>query len=196
MKSQTDKIICADIARYKKNKFGASLALIGLVFNCLYFMILYGIKVAVLPDGSFTKFCSIEIGISVILTLVMLLTAFLSSEGVKVYKKGYCIVLLVLAVFQIVRIFGIPLYGLNNDLLRVDYFGINPQSSVMEFTLMTVYLLASAACFIASAVISYINIVSLEKHNKAIESGEMDMDKFLADLNDAENASAKTGEVR
>ncbi len=189
-KTENQKILDSDISRYKKNKLGAGLALLGLVFNCLYFMLLYGYKTSVFSTGEYTKFYSMEIGISVLLTLVMLLTTFLSSEGVKGYNKKFCIVLLVLAVFQVFRIFGYPLYGLRNNLLNVNYFGLTdktPGVNGIEFTILLVYLLASAACLIASAVLSYIRIVQLEKFTASIESGEFNIDEFLAKLDKEED---------
>lgn len=194
-KTETEKILANDISRYKKNKLGSGLALLGLVFNCLYFMLLYAYKSSIEVDtGKYTKFCSMEIGFSVLLTLVMLLLTFLSSEGVKGYNKKFCIVLLVLAAFQIFRIFGYPLYGLRNKLLTVNYFGLNPDTpgvNEIEFTILLVYLLASAACLIASAVISYLRIVQLKKYNESIQNGEFNIDEFLANL-DKEEASSVT----
>lgn len=193
-KTQTQKILDSDISRYKKNKLGASLALLGLVFNCLYFMLLYGYKTSVLPGtGVYTKFYSMEIGISVLLTLVMLLMTFLSSEGVKGYNRKFCIVLLVLAVFQVIRIFGFPLYGLRNNLLIVNYFGLTdktPGVNGIEFTILLVYLLASAACLIASAVISYLRSVQLEKFNASIVNGEFNIDEFLSNLDKEDDVMA------
>jgi hypothetical protein len=190
-RSANDQILVADISRYKKNKLGANLALLGLLFNCLYFMLIYSYKQSILEDGSFVKFCSIDIGFSVILTLVSLLAAFLASEGVKAYDKRYCIILIVLAVFQILRIFYLPLYGLQNKLLTVNYFGLEestPGVNGIEFAILTIYLCASAACFIASAVISYIKTNQLNAHIAAVESGEIDIDKVLAEA-DAEEAA-------
>lgn len=185
MKTENQKILNNDISRYSKNKAGANLALLGLVFNCLYFMLLYGYK------SQKTRFDAIHIGISVLLTLVTLLVAFLSSEGVKGYNKKYCIVLLVLAAFQIFRIFGYPLYGLKNKLLTVNYFGLEPTTkgvNEIEFTILLVYLCASAACFIISAVISYIRSTQREKYLASIESGEFDADAFIKKINEEEDA--------
>lgn len=125
-KTDNQKIIQTDIYRYKKNKLAANLALLGLVFNCLYIMLLYGIKLANAGDDTKTRFVSLTIGFSVILTLVVLLATFLASEGIKGYNKKYTIILFVLAAFQIFRIFGYPLYGLRNGLLTVNYFWYNP----------------------------------------------------------------------
>ena len=60
-KTLNQQIIDSDILRYKKNKLAASLALLGLVFNCLYIMLLYGIKQANTADGARTRFVSLTI---------------------------------------------------------------------------------------------------------------------------------------
>lgn len=190
------KILENDILRYKTNKLPATLALLGLVFNCLYFTLLYGFKTVYVSDGVTTNFVRIEIGISVILSLVTLLVTFLSSEGIKGYNKKYVIVLLVIAAFQILRIFGYPLYGLQNDLLTIPYFWIRPTTSTFEFIMMLIWLLASAGCLIASAVLGYIRCVQLEKHVAAIESGELDMDAVLKAVDEEEAAKATSEQTK
>lgn len=181
-----EEIIKNDILRYKKNKVGSSLALLGLVFNCLYFMLLYSFNSP--------EFYIIEIGVSVLLNLVLLLACFLSSESVKVYNRAYCIVLLVIAVLQIVRIWGLPLMGLNSDAFKTtvnsqivarDYFGFELSKSA-AFTMLVVWLVLSSGCLIASAVYSLLITTRYLKHVKAVESGEIDMDAVLAQA-DTEN---------
>lgn len=174
-----------DTLLYRKNKLPANLALLGLVFNCMYFCLLYGVK----DRTGETIWSQIDIGISVILTLVLLLVTFLSSEGIKGYNKKFCIPLLVIAVFQIARIFYFPLYGLKNNILTIPYFWIIPTTSTFEFIMMVIWLCLSSACLTASAVIGYIQTVRLEKHIKAIESGELDMKAVLA-AEDAKEAEA------
>ena len=166
-----------DTLLYRKNKLPASLALLGLVFNCLYFCLLYAVK----DRTGNTIWSQIDIGISVILTLVLLLTTFLCSEGIKGYNKKFCIPLLVIAVFQIARIFYFPLYGLKNNILTVPYFWIIPTNSTFEFIMMVIWLGASAACLTASAVIGYLQTVRLENHIKAVESGEIDINAVFAE---------------
>lgn len=177
-----NQVIKHDILRYKKNKLAQSLAILGLVFNCLYFMLLYAYT-----DKYFQ---TITIGFSVIITLIILLTTFLSSEGVKNYNKVYTYVLLVIAAFQIFRIFGYPLYGLRNKLLTVGYFGFypTPEQSWVEFVILTVYLCASAGCLIASAVIGWIQAQRFEKFSKKAESGEIDVMAAIKKLDADEQA--------
>lgn len=190
------QIIADDILRYKKNSLPSGLALLGLVFNCLYFMLLYGIKVSTIsevvdgrPVQIATRFADMTMGFSVVITLFMLLIAFLSSEGIKGYNKKYCIVLLVLAAFQILRIFGYPVYGLKNDMLKVNYFFLNPTESTTEFVILVVYLCASAACFIASAVIGYFRCKRLETYEAGIANGTINVEATLKEL-DAEESKA------
>ncbi|MBD5631982.1 MAG: hypothetical protein HDP34_01970 [Clostridia bacterium] len=177
------EIIQHDILRYKSNKLASSLALLGLVFNCLYFMLLYAYT-----DSYFQ---TITIGFSVILTLVVLLITFLSSEGVKGYNKKFTYVLLVIAAFQILRIFGYPLYGLRHQLLTAGYFGFYPtaEQSWVEFVILTVYLCASAACLIASAVLGWIQATKHENFQKKIDNGEVDVMAAIKKIESDEEAA-------
>ncbi|MCM1545420.1 MAG: hypothetical protein NC033_00120 [Clostridiales bacterium] len=191
------QIIADDILRYKKNKLASTLAILGLVFNCLYFLLLYAMPRA--------EFRTISIGFSVVLTLVMLLTIFLSSEGVKGYNKKFSIVLLVCAAFQILRIFYYPLKGIQNNwfvaasagdsgMNYIGYFGwypsfTNPKSTVF-FVLMLVYLIASAACLIGSAVWGFIVATRLEKFQKQLDSGEISVETAIKEL-ESEDAEAE-----
>lgn len=194
-KTANQQIVANDILRYKKNKLASSLALLGLVFNCLYFMVLYS-----MPRAEFT---TIKIGFSVILTLIVLLATFLASEGVKGYNKKYSIVLLVLAAFQILRIFGYPMQGIatneelpNGILIAADtdhtigYFGYYPTSSGFFFALMVIYLVASAGCMLASAIIGWIYAVKLERFQKQLDKGEISVEETLKAI-DKEEATAQ-----
>ncbi len=194
----TNKLIKDDLLLYSRNKRASTFALLGLVFNCLYFMILYGIKTVFLGENP-TMYVQIEMGVSVILTLVMLLAAFLSSEGVKSYNKKFSIVLLVLAVFEVARIFFFPLWGLNNDALLVDYFFLHPPVEadavhgycVIIFVIMVVYLLLAAACYVYAAVDGYLVAVRYEKHKKLVESGEVDIYKIIKEEEQANQEEGK-----
>lgn len=164
-----------DILRFRKNKLSANLALLALVFNILYFTLLYTIHT--------TDMYTLVIGISVIVNLLVLLGGFYASEGIKGYNKKVCIILLVLAVVQIVRIFIYPLKGLSGDWMGGNaYFGaiMTPTSNGV---LLIIYLVGSAACFIASAITGYISANRLEAHLRKVESGEISVDDTLKELN-------------
>ena len=200
------EILRTDIKRYKNNKVASSLALLAIVFNCLYFCLLYSFR-----DNYFGTW---RLGVSVILTLVVLLFTFLSSEGIKSYNKKFAIPLLILAAVQIIRMFGLPLEALKYDVsrdvasqitggaLNMRYFGID-LSPTASYIILVVWLAASAACLITSAIIGYINSVKLENFNKKIENGEIVIEKTLAEVEEEEalNESQKpavesTGEVQ
>lgn len=192
-KTPNQEILSSDIMRYKTNKLPASLALLGIVFSCLYFCLLYGYK---------TSFFSMwKIGISVMLTLILLLVTFLASEGIKAYKKKYSVVLLVLAVVQVVRMFGLPFEALKYDsglaatdarALEIRYFGVD-LSSAASYVILVIWLAASAACLVAAAVIGYINCTKLEKFQSKISEGEVVVEDVLAcmDAEDKAVASVK-----
>lgn len=194
VKTPSQVVIANDILRYKKNKPAQMLALLGLVFNCLYFMLLYA-----MPKEEFT---TITIGVSVVLTLIILLVIFLSSEGVKGYNKKYSIVLAVIAAFQILRIFGYPLQGIRDNLLiaadsthTIGYFGFYPADSTPFFVIFVIYLCASAACLIASAVLGWIYAVRLEKFQKGIDSGEISIDAALKEREEEVEREATESEA-
>lgn len=194
-RTPNQEIIHSDLMRYKSNKLASSLALLAIIFNCLYFCLLYSFR-----DKFFGTW---RLGVSVILTLIVLLVTFLSSEGIKNYNKKFAIALLILAVVQIIRMFGLPLEALKYDIkngvasqltggaLNMRYFGIDLSPSV-AYVILVVWLAASAACLIASAVIGYINSVKLENFNKKIESGEIVIEDTLTALDKEDAIAAET----
>lgn len=197
-KTPNQKVIESDILKYKLNKGASSLALLSIVFNALYFCMLYSFKT--------DFFKTWEIGISVIITLFSLLITFLSSEGIKNYNKKYSIILLVLAVVQIIRMFGLPLAAYKADLAEMaavaesgavpsyaltgGYFftTIEPKAA---YPLLVIWLALSAACLVGSAVIGYINCTRLEAHNKKVESGEVDIDLTLLEMDREDQRQAQ-----
>lgn len=185
-KTPNQQIIAGDILKYKKNKLAATLALVGIAFSALYFCLLYALQST--TDGYFTS--TWKIGFSVILTLFSLLITFLASEGIKNYKKKFSIVLLVLAAVQVIRIFGLPLEALKaGGALNNGYF-FTTITPAVAFTIATIWLVLSAASLVASAVIGYINCVRLESHNKKVESGEIDIDRTLLEMDGEDERQA------
>lgn len=176
MKKQVNPVVQNDIMRYKKNKFGANLALIGLALGCIYFLILYA---QVKNDSNFggvqTDFTyyTWEIAFDVIYNLFFLLFVFLFSEQVKNYDRVLFPVQLAVGVLQIARIFWMPLKGLTNSAI-----------SVGTFVAMLIALGASGACIIASAVIGYVRSKAVEEFTAKIESGEIDIDEELKKLSE------------
>ena len=101
-----EEFIRKDRLRFTKNTLASTFAIIAIVFDVLYFLNIYNSDVH-RSVGNF--YYQIRIGASIILNLLFMLAAFLSSEGIKNYKVSYGYVLGVLGVIQIVRIFILPM---------------------------------------------------------------------------------------
>ena len=178
MTNPKNPVIQNDIMRYKKNKLGANLALLGIVFGCLYFLILY----AQVKNGDF--YYTWEIAFDVIYNLFFLLLTFLVSEQVKNYNKKLFPLQIILGALQIARIFWLPLKGITNTIIN----GAGEEVTVITsgtFILMTVCLAASGALIIASAIIGFIRAKSVEDFAKKVEAGEVDLDSALKEEENA-----------
>lgn len=168
-----NEIISNDIKRYKRDKLSGNLALLGLVFECLYFMLMYkqvceNIQ-AVFSNGE--QVYTFLFGISVILNLTLLLMIFLSSEELKGYNKKFSYVVWVIAAIQIVRIFGYPMNTLTNTLK----IGGGKIISGGTFTALVIFLVASAACLICAGVLGFINSTRLAHYRANLENGKIDL---------------------
>lgn len=185
-KKAINPVIKDDIQRYKKNKFAANLALLGIVFCCAYFIVLYA---QVKNNDYYYKW---PIAIDVIYNLFFLLFVFLFSEQVKNYDRKLFWAQVIFGAMQIVRIFWLPLAGVAETaypkLANVIYTGKALSSGA--FISMVVFLAASGACVIASAVIGLIRAKSLENFNKKIESGEVSIEATLKELDEADAKQA------
>ena len=156
-----ERTIQRDRMRFIKNSLAANLAILGILFDVFYFVSLYQSDVD-------TYYYNILIGASIVYNLIFMLAVFLSSEGVKNYKKNYSYLLAVIGAAQIVRIFIIPMKAhsttvdLNGESVLVMQNG--------QFTRVLVYLIVSAACLIGSAVVNFIRCNELEAHLKTLEN--------------------------
>ncbi len=192
--SENLKIVRDDIMRYKKNKLGQWLCYGGLAFGCLYIMLLYAYNNS--------TFYTVLMGASVLYTLVLLLASFLCAEGVKVYNKRYCIVLLILAVVEFARIFIYPNIAwrdqafwitLNKTQVGKDYFGAILSQPAAR-SILIVYLVLSTLFYIAAAVYSYFVCVRHEAFEKRIAEGTVDVELALKGLEEEELAAAAAQE--
>lgn len=158
-----EEYIRKDRMRFTKNSLASTLAIIAIVFDVLYFLNIYKSDVNH-NVGNF--YYQIRIGASIILNLLFMLAAFLSSEGIKNYKAGYGYVLAVLGVIQIVRIFILPMQA---HAAEVTVAGVT--TKVMEtgqFITVIVYLVLSAAACFASAYIGIKKSKELAQHNASL----------------------------
>ena len=160
MNFENEAVIKKDRLRFTKNKLSANLTLLAIVFNAFYFVSIYKSDV-----GSY--YYSLMIGISVVYNLLFMLTAFLSSEGVKNYKMNYSFVLLALGVGQIVRIFILP-RAAKNTTISLDGVEQTVMGSA-QFTRVCVFLLTSAVLCVIAAVINIMKSSTLTKYQAELE---------------------------
>lgn len=156
-----ERFIKRDRMRYVKNSLAANLAILGILFDVLYFVRIYQSDVG-------TYYYTIQIGASIVYNLVFLLSVFLASEGVKNYKFGYTWLLTFMGVMQIVRIFIIPTRAhtattlVNGETVPVMGDG--------TYLYVVVLLVLSAVCLLASAAVNFVRCRELSEHLKTIEA--------------------------
>ena len=156
-----ERTIQRDRMRFIKNSLASNLAILGILFDVFYFVSIYQSDVD-------TWYYNILIGASIVYNLMFMLAVFLSSEGVKNYKKGYSYLLAVLGVFQIVRIFIIPAQAhaattiVSGETVAVMQDG--------QFYRVVVYLVLSAVCLAASAAVNFIRCGELAEHLKTLDA--------------------------
>ena len=155
-----ERTIQRDRMRFIKNSLSSNLALLGILFDVFYFVSIYKSDVG-------TYYYNYLIGISIVYNLVFMLAVFLSSEGVKNYKQGYSYLLAVIGAAQLARIFIIPMRAhaaavtVNDAAVTVMQDG--------QFYRVVAYLVVSAACLIASAVVNFIRCGELAEHLKTLD---------------------------
>jgi len=140
-----ERLTSTDRMRYTKNSFSSGLILIAIVFDVLFFVLLYRQDVE-------SYYYTWKIGASIIYNLIFMLAAFLASEEVKNRKpgNGTMILLLVLAVIQIVRIFIFPVQA-HSAVVTVSGEDVQVLSDA-KFFRMVIYLVASAVCLVIAAI--------------------------------------------
>ena len=155
-----ERAIQRDRMRFIKNSRASGLALLGILFNVFYFVSIYKSDVS-------TWYYTILIGASIVYNLVFMLAVFLSSEGVKNYKKNYSYLLILLGVLQIVRIFIIPMRAHTSFTLIGGETVAVMQNG--QFYRVVIYLAVSAACLIASAAVNLVRCRELTEHLKTLD---------------------------
>lgn len=156
-----DRTIQRDRMRFIKNSLSSNLAILGILFDVFYFVSIYKSDVG-------TWYYTMLIGASIVYNLVFMLAVFLSSEGVKNYKRGYSFLLAALGAVQFVRIFIIPARAHAAEVV------VNGQATVVmqdgQFYRVTAYLILSGVCLIAAAAVNFIRCRELAEHLKSLES--------------------------
>lgn len=156
-----EKTIRLDRMRYTKNTLSSGLALLAILFDVFFFISIYESDV-----GNY--YYNILVGASILYNLVFLLAAFLCSEGVKNYKIGYSYLMIVLGVIQIVRIFIYPMRAHTATVMVQD-----APVAVMgdgQFIRLVLYLVLSAVCLIAGAIVGVIRSRALSAHLATLDT--------------------------
>lgn len=156
-----DKNIRLDRMRYTKNTTASGLALLAILFNVFYFISIYESDV-----GSW--YYNILIGASILYNLVFMLAAFLSSEGIKNYKIGYSYAMIVLGIIQLARIFIYPMRA-HAATVTIQEEAIVVMGTA-QFIRTVLYLVLSAVCLFAGAVVGFIRSRALAGHLATLES--------------------------
>ena len=146
-----------DRMRYTKNTTSSRLAILAIVFDVLFFISLYKSDVE-------NYYYTILIGASIIYNLVFLLATFLASEGVKNYQTSYSWLLLALACGQIIRIFIYPMQAHSTEIAGARVMGDG------QFIRLIIYLVLSAVCLAAAAVINWQKSRALTAHLASLEA--------------------------
>ena len=159
--TREESLIRKDRMLYTKDTLPATLILLAIVTNVLYFVSIYQTDVG-------TYYYTLVIGASIIYNLLFMLMAFLASEGVKARKTGYTGMLIFLGVMQIVRIFYLPAKAHEASVViqNVEYAVMTDG----QHTYVVCCLVASALCCLAGAVISYINNKTLANYVRSLEN--------------------------
>ena len=111
---------------------------------------------------------TILVGGSILYNLIFMLAAFLSSEGIKNYKIGYSYLMIVLGIIQIVRIFIYPVKA-HNAVVTIQEQAVTVMETA-QFTRVVLYLVLSAVCLFAGAVVGITRSRALAGHLATLES--------------------------
>ncbi len=163
-----DNNIKVDRMRFSKNTQSSRLALLAIVLDVLFFISIYK-YVCKDTTRSDEFYYTALMGASILYNLVFMLAAFLSSEGVKNYKPTFSYVMFVLAAIQIVRIFIYPVKAHVESGPMGRFPGL---MSDFQFIRLIVYLVLSALCLVAAALINLAKSRALATHTASLEAGK------------------------
>lgn len=162
-----EKQMRLDRMRYTKNSASSNMALLAIVANVVYFVIMYKINNKAMYE--------LMMGASVITNLLFMLTVFLCSEGVKKYSIKYAVLMIVIGAIEIVRIFIWPL-KLHNTETKVIVPGQEPiTTSVLsdtQFVFTIILLVCAATLLIAGGIIGIIRGKQLIAYNEMLKKAE------------------------
>ena len=156
-----------DRMRYTKNAFSSNMALLSIVANVVYFVVMYKINHRAMYE--------LMMGASVITNLLFMLSVFLCSEGVKKYNIKFAIAMIVIGVIEFVRIFIWPLKMHNTETKTIVPGGDPIIGTVLtdgQFALVIVCLVCASACLIAGGVVGIIKGKQLAAYVESLKQTE------------------------
>lgn len=148
-----------DRMRYVKDSTPSNLAILAVVFDILYFVLIYKINNE--------YFYTFTIGLSVIVNLLFMLFGFWCSIEVKSYHGKFGYVMMALGVVQIARIFFYPMQAHAATAMSGEQMVVVMNN--VQFIKAIVYLVASAACMIVGGLLSVKNSKTLQNHLDSLE---------------------------
>ena len=148
-----------DRMRYVKDSTPSNLAILAVVFDILYFVLIYKINNE--------YFYTFTIGLSVIVNLLFMLFGFWCSIEVKNYHGKFGYVMMALGVVQIARIFFYPMKAHAATSMVGDQMVVVMTNA--QFIKAIVYLVAAAACMILGGLLSIKNSKTLQNHLDSLE---------------------------
>lgn len=148
-----------DRMRYVKDSTPSTLAIIAIVFDVLYFVLIY--------KTNSPYFYNWSIGGSIIVNLLFMLLGFWCSIEVKSYHGKFGYVMILLGIVQIIRIFIYPMGAHNATVLINDI-----PTSVLndaQFIKSVAYLCIAAVMMIVGGLISIKNSKTLQNHLNSLK---------------------------
>ncbi|MBR2826313.1 MAG: hypothetical protein IKE78_02250 [Erysipelotrichaceae bacterium] len=148
-----------DRMRYVKDSGPSNLAILAVVFDILYFVLIYKI------NNEF--FYNYSIGASVVINLLFMLFGFWCSIEVKNYHGKFGYLMIALGIVQIIRIFVYPMSA-HGAVTVVDGNNVQVMTNA-QFISSIVYLVVSAACMVFGGLMSMKNSKTLQNHLASLE---------------------------
>ena len=159
--TQDVQTIKVDRMRYTKDSFSSTMAILAIVFDCLFFVSIYQSDIG-------TYYYTWMIGVSIVYNLVFLLAAFLASESVKNRRNGYSGILILLGIIQFARVFILPAQA-HAATAMVNGVEV-PVMDDKQYFYVVACLVLSGVCCIVAAVVSAKNNKILADYMKTIET--------------------------
>lgn len=148
-----------DRMRYVKDSAPSNLAILAVVFDILYFVLIYKI------NNEF--FYNFTIGVSVVANLLFMLFGFWCSIEVKNYHGKFGFLMIALGIVQIIRIFVYPMQA-HTSVALADGTSAQVMNDA-QFIRSIIYLAVSAACMIVGGLLSIKNSKKLQNHLASLE---------------------------